>query len=255
MSLAVRLEAYMRRVAAQTHEVIDLPPFVLYFDPHDPLRFFNYARPSEPVAGDLDAALSEVSVAFIARHRLPRFEFVETFAPGLAASLLRTGYQLEAAYPLLACTRDTLRPAPAVSTLAIETLTSESSIQTLLEYSNVQREGFGESTRAVGEADIVSLRHALEHGGGFLARLEALPVAAAQYTPPLDGLVELGGIATLAPYRRRGIATALTQCAASAAFEQGAEMVFLSASDERAGRVYRRVGFQPCDRVLAYCKF
>jgi len=43
------LESYMRRAAELTHETVELPPFALFFDPHDPLRFFNYARPIEPI--------------------------------------------------------------------------------------------------------------------------------------------------------------------------------------------------------------
>lgn len=45
------LEAYMRKAAALTHDVVELPPFVLYFNPHDALRFFNYAKHLQPVGG------------------------------------------------------------------------------------------------------------------------------------------------------------------------------------------------------------
>ena len=57
------LETYMRRAATLTREVVELPPFVLLFNPHDPLRFLNYARPMEPVTGDVAAPLAELRVA------------------------------------------------------------------------------------------------------------------------------------------------------------------------------------------------
>ncbi|HBY97531.1 MAG TPA: hypothetical protein DEP84_26915 [Chloroflexi bacterium] len=40
--------------------------------------------------------------------------------------------------------------------------------------------------------------------------------------------------------------------AVQAAFEAGIEVAFLVAGDERAGRVYERVGFHPSATMLAY---
>ena len=40
--------------------------------------------------------------------------------------------------------------------------------------------------------------------------------------------------------------------AARTGFEQGLHQVFLTAGDERAGRVYERVGFRPAGFALAY---
>ena len=57
----------------------------------------------------------------------------------------------------------------------------------------------------------------------------------------------------MAEYRRRGIAGMLTAVMTQAAFAAGVRVAFLSAADERAGRVYERVGFQPFATALAYC--
>jgi predicted GNAT family acetyltransferase len=86
----------------------------------------------------------------------------------------------------------------------------------------------------------------------FLARLDGRPVGAGLYTTPFDGLTEVTGLATSKPFRRRGIATALTALAVQTAFEQGVEAVYLTAADERAGRVYERVGFRRFVTMLAY---
>jgi predicted GNAT family acetyltransferase len=90
--------------------------------------------------------------------------------------------------------------------------------------------------------------------GSFLARLEGAPVAAADFTVPLDGFTELVGIATLPAYRRRGIASALTAAATETAFARGVRVAFLSAEDEHAGRVYERVGFRPFATALTYSR-
>ncbi|MBM4458977.1 MAG: hypothetical protein FJ011_14650 [Chloroflexi bacterium] len=142
----------MRRAAELTHETVELPPFALFFDPHDPLRFFNYARPIEPIGQaasnlrqaqssgrgastgigcDLSAALVALRQAFEARNRLPRLEFVPEYAPGLPAALKAAGFVEEGRNPLLVCTAETFRPAPVVPGLEIVTLTADSPLDAL----------------------------------------------------------------------------------------------------------------------------
>ncbi|MCX6032399.1 MAG: GNAT family N-acetyltransferase [Chloroflexi bacterium] len=263
MNLSVAdLEAYMRKAAALTHDVVERPPFVLFFNPHDALRFYNYAKLLEPV-GDapsthsgevLSDALAEVRAAFVARDRLPRFEFIAEFAPDFGAALAAAGFTLEDRTVLLTCTRETFRPAPLIPGLEIITLTPDSPAEDLLAHTEVQQRGFGDTS---GEqptlADAEHFRPKLERYAAFLARLDGVPVAAGDFTAPLDGFTELVGIATLEAYRRRGIASALTAQAAQTAFERGVEVAFLTAADERAGRVYERVGFRPYATALAYC--
>ena len=71
------------------------------------------------------------------------------------------------------------------------------------------------------------------------------------YTTPSDGVTEIAGLATLEPFWTRGIATRLTALAVHRAMAQGAEVVCLTAADERAGRVYERVGFVGCATMPA----
>jgi predicted GNAT family acetyltransferase len=86
----------------------------------------------------------------------------------------------------------------------------------------------------------------------LLRRIAGQPVSAAAFTAPIDGLIELVGIATLPDFRRRGIATALTDYALRVAFASGVELACLSAADANAGRVYERVGFRSLATMLAY---
>jgi ribosomal protein S18 acetylase RimI-like enzyme len=251
-----RLETYMRRAAALQYETVELPPFVLFFHPDDPLRYFNYARPVEPAGGDLAEPLTALRAAFAARDRLPRFEFVAEFAPALAPALAAAGFVEEARQILLICTPATFCPAPAVPGLEIAQLTADAAVADLQAFATVQRRGFeGDAAAPATEADGERIRRGLAAGTGtFLAWLDGQPVTAGVFTAPLDGLTELAGIATLEAYRSRGIATALTARAVQAAFDRGVEVAFLVAADARAGRVYQRVGFRPYATALAYCE-
>jgi ribosomal protein S18 acetylase RimI-like enzyme len=256
------LDTYMRHAAALTHQTVELPPFVLFFDPHDPLRFYNYARPAGPIGaapatgagGALGGVLAALREAFETRRRLPRFEFIAEASPELPAVLQAAGFVEEGRNPLLVCTAETFRPAAVVPGLAVVTLTADSPVADLCAAGTVQARSFGaEDAPEMAEAEGERQRARLAAGaGGFLARLDGVAVAAADFTVPLDGFTELVGIATLPAYRRRGIAAALTAAATEAAFARGVRVAFLGAEDERAGRVYERVGFRPFATALAY---
>ncbi len=43
-----RLETYLRHAAMLGRETVEVSPFVCFFSPGDPLRFFNYAKPLRP---------------------------------------------------------------------------------------------------------------------------------------------------------------------------------------------------------------
>ncbi len=139
--------------------------------------------------------------------------------------------------------------------MAIRRLTPESPRADLAAFISVQGRSFGEEDRVEAtDAQIEDLRRRSGLGGHYLlGLLDDNPVATGAYTAPLDGFTELVGIATLADYRRRGVASALTAAMAQAAFRAGVQVAFMAAADERAGRVYERVGFQPYATALAYC--
>ena len=74
----------------------------------------------------------------------------------------------------------------------------------------------------------------------------------AEVNAPRNGICELVGLATLAEYRRQGIATAISSKAIEQAFDRGVGTVFLTAANELAGRVYKKIGFENYTIVLAY---
>jgi GNAT superfamily N-acetyltransferase len=249
------LQAYIRKAAVLTHDVVEAPPFVLFFNPSDDLRFYNYGVPVEAASRLQDGELASLRAVFAAHNRLLRFEFIEEAAPDLASAFAAAGVAEEGHNPLLVCTPDSLRPAAEVPGLVICRLTRESPRADLAAFISVQGQSFGEEDRVdPTDAQVADLRRRSGQGSHyFLGRLDGEPVAAGAHTAPLDGFTELVGIATLAEYRRRGVAGALVAAMTEAAFRVGVRVAFLSAADERAGRVYERVGFQPYATALAYC--
>jgi ribosomal protein S18 acetylase RimI-like enzyme len=254
-----RLETYLRHAAAHSHDTEEMPPFVLFFDPHDALRYFNYAKTTIPFASDGEApgvqeALARLVAAFEARNRLPRFEFTQEFAPGLPAILRAADFVEEARQPMMLCDADSYRFVPPPRGLSIVELTPASPPEHIRGYIEVQRQGFAEDDSATASAEEVGQMR-LQLGTGsrsFVALWDGEPVGAGACTVLLDGLSELVGVATPPRLRRRGIASALTSAAVAAQLAAGAEAVFLTAEDEDAGRVYERVGFRPFATALAY---
>ena len=198
-------------------------------------------------------SLAALRAAFRARERMPRFEFIEEFAPDLGPALAAAGFSLEERYPLLVCTPETLRPTPPIPGLTITTLTPDSPAEDLLACLTVQTAGLRRDRRRSPDADDVDdLRANLADEGAFLARMEGVPAGAMMFTAPLDGLTELAGGTTLEAYRRRGIGAAMIAAAAAAAFERGVEIAFLTAASEYASGVFQRAGFRWYATALAY---
>jgi GNAT superfamily N-acetyltransferase len=248
-----RLQAYFRQIARQQYESVSVPGYTLFFHPTDPLGYFNYAIPDEPTGGLSPGALATLRAEFSARGRCPRFEFIDEYAPGLAPALRAAGFCEETRQALMACTPGQFQPAPDVPGLAIDELSRASTMDDIRQFLTTQRRGFDpESAQAATGDEARHLRRTLGEGRAFVARLNGERVCAGMYTAPLDGIAEISGLATLEPYRRRGIATALAARAVASALANGVEVVCLSAADARAGRVYQRLGFVPCATMLAY---
>jgi ribosomal protein S18 acetylase RimI-like enzyme len=247
-----RLQSYLREVVARERDVIAAPPFTLFLNPTDAREWFNYAIPDRPTSGDLRRELRALRAAFAARQRRPRLEFIEQFAPGLAAVLHHTGFEEQARMQLMICTPQTYTPAPAQPELQVITIEPTSPLEQVRENLEVNSRGFDPEAAGATLAEAEEFRNTLGSARAFSALLNGQPVGAGMYTAPIGGIAELVGIATLAGFRRRGVAAALTARAVASAFASGVEVACLSAADERAGRVYERVGFRPFATMLAY---
>lgn len=246
-----RLQSYMRQVLKPRREVVAVPPFTIFFHADDRI-FFNYAIPDAPIGGYLHEPLAVLRAEFRARSRHPRFEFIEQFAPDLPAALRANGFAEESRLHLMVCTPESYRPAPETPGLTVVTLDGSAPLDAIRENMDINERGFNPNAEPPTEAAAEGFRRSLWASRAFTVYLNGQAAGAGMYTAPLDGVTELVGIATLEEFRRRGAATALTAHAARTAFDQGVEVVFLSAADERAGRVYEQAGFRPFATMLAY---
>ncbi len=243
-------------MARRQYESRAVPPFTLFFHPHDPLVHLNYAIPDIPVEdGDLagNGVLDTLREAFAGRRRVPRFEFVEAFAPFLSKVLSEAGFVEEARTYLMVVTRESARRPAPVTGLDIELVTASSDPATIRLLLRLQRLGFGLSpSDEPSDEDVLWYTRLLLTGTAFLARLDGEPAGVGVLMPEANGIAEVGGVATLAEKRRRGVGAAVTSAAVLRALENGVSTVVLSAGDERAGRVYRAVGFEEAGYVLMY---
>jgi GNAT superfamily N-acetyltransferase len=254
-----RIQSQMRAVAHRQYEAVFVPPFTLFFHATDPLPFFNYAIPEDSGSSfeDLTAPLARLRAEFAARRRVPRFEFVEACAPGLPAALGTHGFILENRAQLMVCPRGSERgnekSAPVVAGLDVETLDEATPLEEFAFFLDVQRRAFGlPSPRPATREEARSLCDSLGEGFALLGRIGGRPVATAMIQPGSDGLTELVGVSTLDEFRRRGIGGALSCEAVRRAFGRGISLVFLSAADARAGRVYEAAGFSAAGHALFY---
>jgi ribosomal protein S18 acetylase RimI-like enzyme len=240
MRQAELTQAYMRETARGFYETLSVPPFTCFFHPRDDLRYLNYAIPDKPVEGDVAGPLAELRTAFHDRDRLPRFEYVEGFAPRLAAALERAGFELELRAPLMTCAAAEIPPPRDIDGLEIVPAAED-----WRAYLTVGRRAFGTGAEPEPSDEEVEERRARRDGGtALLGLLHGEPVAVAAATPPLDGLSEVAGIGVLERARKRGIGGAITAAAARDVAARGAEVVFLAPGSDAAQSVYERVGFR-----------
>jgi ribosomal protein S18 acetylase RimI-like enzyme len=247
LSVDARIQAYLRRVAARRRETDRIGPFLATFDGATDNRFLNYAIPDDgarPTAAEVQA----LAEAYARRGLLPRLEYLPATAPAVEGILRAARFRPEGRLPLMIRPRDRFVEAPCPE--GVELLTP-STDEELLGATAVQAEAFGGPPLSPGDAE--RMRETIASGGIAVAARELATgtiVGAGVCTAPSDGATELAGIAVRAPYRRRGIAGALTARLAEQAFAAGVMTAFLTPGNDGAGRVYERAGFESTSVML-----
>ena len=217
-------------------------PFTAVIDPVRELKYLSFAIPDEGVGEDVAAHLPDVKDAFRRRARLPRIEVIDELTPELPAVLEAGGWQLSERMPLMTCEPGGLREPPAPAGLEIEALGPDAPDRRVRDFLAAQREGFG-------DPEPVTTEHVERFRGRAVDRIcvagvvDGMAVATALSSPVSDRVVEIGGVATVPAHRGRGIAAALSARVTADAFAAGAQVVWLTAADERAERIYARLGF------------
>lgn len=226
---------------------VEAGPFVLGLDPTTSSSSVNYATP-RPGATITAADVSALIAAFRAAGRQPRLEYVISCAPGLRALLTAAGFTVEARHTYLACLPSTLQSPPALDHFTLREPGTDAARAAMIA---AQHEAFGADPVA-SEADIARLRR-LQDGGGIAVMSvtgDGVCAGGGVAVPPADAVSEVAGIAVRTPYRRRGLAAAITAEITRRLFTTGADIAWLEAGGEEAWRVYERVGYRPTGERL-----
>jgi GNAT superfamily N-acetyltransferase len=239
------ITAYLRRSIAEGRESERVGPFLASFSRTSTNPFLNYAIPddgTDPTTADIQRLID----AYAERGLRPRLEYLPGCAPRVEAALAAAGFVGEGRPALMVAgpARDVVLPD------GIELLQPASDDE-LRGLRLVQQEAYDDPD-PVDDSTVDRLRASLEHGAGaILARQvpDGEPVGAGEFTQPIDGVSEITSIAVRAPWRRRGIAAAVTARLLGDARRAGVETPFLMANETEA-RVYTRVGFEQISEVL-----
>jgi GNAT superfamily N-acetyltransferase len=216
-----------------------------------------YARPRVGVrpavtVGDVRAVRARQRELLIPES----FEWIEQCAPEMAASATAAGLLVHA-HPLLVL--GSLAAPPRLPPRISAGVIDADDADVVLAWS-VPGVAFGHPGTNIGAAGVTErdkiaanydaatidmLRERLKTGASVLAAAWGPngPLAAGSYQL-LDGVAEITGIGVLPASRRRGLGAAVTWALAADAVARGADLVFLSATDQSVARIYRRLGFR-----------
>jgi GNAT superfamily N-acetyltransferase len=235
------IEAKTVRASADGRTTERIGPFLACAHETSDVVWLSYAIPlsAEKDGADVADAVARMRPWFAARNRRLRMEILEPLWPELAPQLVACGMTLKERMPIMLCGAGDLRPVAVPAGLTITDLTASASDAELMEAATVARRAFGET--APTPSDVARKRDALEKGWyrDAVARVDSV-VGVGSMTVGNDELV---GIATDPVHRGRGIAAAISHYLAAEHFARGAELVWLSAGDDGARRVYERIGF------------
>ncbi len=240
-----RLHAYLRALAGpRAHRA---GPFLASFDDGDNGLFRNYAIPDDR-ADPTPAQVTELIEAFLGRSRIPRLEYLPGLCPAVEPALLAAGFVLERRLPVMSClpTHATARPLATEIELTLATTDEQ-----LSQVADAQNEAYGQPETT--DHDVARLRGTVDNGGIVaLARdtTTGCVVGGGLLPPPHDGISELAAIGVRAPYRRRGIAAALTALLTRSCPTVGITTPFLTPAGEAEERIYHSAGYRRVTEMI-----
>jgi predicted GNAT family acetyltransferase len=226
-----RIQRYLRAVVGLEREPIAAGAFTLYVHPTEDHPFLNYAIPDEGAEPDDGAALV---AAARERGLVPRIEAVVSEAPWVREL---PGFDLEGDLRLMTCEQ------PVELDAAAELVVVQPGSEHVGPLLRAVMEAFGESEPSQERIDNF-------RGRAVAALVDGEVVGGASWTRVLDDMTEVAGIGVREPFRRRGIAGALTAAATRQGLAEGARLAVLSPGHEGAARVYERAGFADASRII-----
>jgi GNAT superfamily N-acetyltransferase len=241
------IQAYLRASISDGREIERIGPFLASFTRSSRNPFLNYAIPDD-AAQPSGAEVAALIAAYERRGLRPRLEYLTSCAPLTEPVLLSGGFAVEGRLALMVAGDVAAIDAPAPSDIELLRPTTDEELRGLR---LVQQEAY-DDPEPVDQAQIDRLAANLAAGAGaVLARVTdgGEPCGAGEWTPAIDGVAEIVGIAVRVPFRRRGIAAAVTARLLRDARASGVTVPFLMAN-EAEERIYARVGFTTISRVL-----
>lgn len=245
---SAQIQEYIRVNAARGRETERIGPFLATFSTHTANRYLSYAIPeagAQPTPADAAALIA----AYQRRGRVPRLEYLPGLAPDVEPALVAAGFTVEQRLPLLACPLGALINQPVPAGIELVEPRTDEEIRGML---TAQHEAY-EELAPPSEADVASRRRHIESGGiAVLARDTASgePAGGGACDVVHSDIGELVGFGVRTPYRRRGIAGAITSYLTRKAHEAGAVTAFLTPEGPAVERIYARAGFKRIDEVL-----
>jgi ribosomal protein S18 acetylase RimI-like enzyme len=237
--------------AAGGRRVVDVGPFVAAIHETDPMIWLSYALPWPGRSPEQfsRAHIVELRRLFRDAGRTLRFEYFEPLHPWLGAFLAQNDLQLQGAQPLMLCPPSDLLPVRA-DEVEVHDLVASDSDETISQFMIVAKLCFGEPP-SVSPQDIESTRQNLRSRvyRSAYAKVRGVMAGVGSLSLANDELV---GIGTLAPFRRRGVASTISSRLLEEHFRAGAPMAWLSAGDDAARATYQSIGFQTVGMQLNY---
>ena len=253
--LLATLEVYYDtapRVQAETEEC---GPFTLFLD-H--VGRWAYARPRLGGPGHFRTADVETALSRLHEVGLPQaLEWVHETTPSLLEAVRADSSLALEEIPLMVLPADArLASATAPPDVTVRVLRPHD-LEGLADASAVAAVGFnspGTATGAQGPAERDAAREVpkdkvvrlLAEGSVLVAVAEqaGTGTVATARAIPVDGVAEIGGVATLPSARRQGLGAAVTLALVEAARSAGVHTVFLTAGSADVARLYAALGFE-----------
>jgi ribosomal protein S18 acetylase RimI-like enzyme len=241
MEAIARVQTYLRHKATSSLGCHSCTPFSVFTHPGE--KTPSFAIPDVPVDKAIDQVVTELQVYAAARHIPARVRCIEEYTPEFVAALRKSGFGEVWRQPIMTVTPTTLNSPDPIPGLNFVVLSSDSRAEDLREGWIANARGFGEEPDS-SDREIERFRRSLTSGRAVTARMNGEPAAAGMFTDIRKNATELVGISTLPEFRRQGIAGSLTAKLARTAFENGADLFFLTTESPDAVRIYERIGFR-----------
>lgn len=217
-------------------------PFVALFTPDSDHPMRNYAIPdddAQPTGAEVEALVR----VFEERGLRPRLEYAPDAAPRLESILFDAGFEVEGRHAVMTCRPDQAVALEGPGDFAVGLAGTDRDHVDAMVVADI---AYGEAGPPPNAAAVAARRRLVDAGGAVvLARHRATgrPAGSGLVQIPRAAVSELAAVGTHPEFRNRGVAAAVTARLIGAAFGGGIELVWLTAEDVNAERIYARAGF------------